>query len=104
MPTEFMVKRANREDYYTCVDEALAQVLGKGYHMRSYLEGDSELSAYEKKKTDSDIKSVLIEQVEGSHEPVAIERQDIPQGEREALAAVLDSVGDCRIFVEYKDT
>ena len=116
LPTEFMVKRANREDYYTCVDEALAQVLGKGYHMRSYLEGDGELSAYEKKKTDSDIKSdltptkdtekepVLIEQVEGSHEPVAIERQDIPQGEREALAAVLDSVGDCRIFVEYKDT
>lgn len=47
---------------------------------------------------------MLIEQVEGSHEPVAIERQDIPQGEREALAAVLDSVGDCRIFVEYKDT
>lgn len=69
-----------------------------------------------KKKTDSDIKSdlpptkdtekepVLIEQVEGSHEPVAIERQDIPQGEREALSAVLDAVGDCRIFVEYKDT
>ena len=116
LPTEFMVKRANREDYYTCVDEALAQVLGKGYHMRSYLEGDGELSVYEKKKTDSDIKSdlpptkdtekepVLIEQVEGSHEPVAIERQDIPQGEREALSAVLDAVGDCRIFVEYKDT
>ena len=74
------------------------------------------MSAYEKKKTDSDIKSdltptkdtekepVLIEQVEGSHEPVAIERQDIPQGEREALSAVLDAVGDCRIFVEYKDT
>lgn len=116
LPTEFMVKRANREDYYTCVDEALAQVLGKGYHMRSYLEGDSELAAYEKKKTDSDIKtatipqkdtekeSVLTEQVDGSHEPVAIERQDIPQGEREALSAVLDAVGDCRIFVEYKDT
>ena len=116
MPTEFMVKRANREDYYTCVDEALAQVLGKGYHMRSYLEGDSELAAYEKKKTDSDIKSatipqkdtekesVLTEQVDGSHEPVAIERQDIPQGEREALSTVLDAVGDCRIFVEYKDT
>ena len=48
--------------------------------------------------------SVLTEQVDGSHEPVAIERQDIPQGEREALSAVLDAVGDCRIFVEYKDT
>lgn len=47
---------------------------------------------------------MLTEQVDGSHEPVAIERQDIPQGEREALSAVLDAVGDCRIFVEYKDT
>ena len=80
------------------------------------LKGTANWRHTKKKKTDSDIKSatipqkdtekesVLTEQVDGSHEPVAIERQDIPQGEREALSAVLDAVGDCRIFVEYKDT
>jgi DNA polymerase-3 subunit gamma/tau len=45
-----MVKRANREDYYKYVDEALAGILGKGYHMRAYQEGDPELAGYEKKK------------------------------------------------------
>lgn len=49
LKTEFMVKRANREDYYSCIDAALTQVLGKGYHMRGYLEGDADLAAYEKK-------------------------------------------------------
>lgn len=47
--TAFMAKRANREDYYGVVDKALAKVLGKGYHMRGYLKGDAELTAYEKK-------------------------------------------------------
>jgi DNA polymerase-3 subunit gamma/tau len=49
--TAFMAKRANREDYYGFVDQALAHVLGKGYHMRGYLKGDAELEAYEKKNS-----------------------------------------------------
>ena len=50
LKSAFMVKRANREDYYKYVDEALAGILGRGYHMRAYQEGDPELAGYEKKK------------------------------------------------------
>lgn len=47
--TAFMVKRANREDYFKLTDEALSSVLGGTYHMQGFLEGDDELKAYEKK-------------------------------------------------------
>ena len=118
LKTEFMVTRANREDYYACVDAALAQVLGKGYHMHSYLEGDAELAEYEKK---NDIlpammtrpvspdplgvpaETVLESQADGSKDPVLIERQDIPETERTVLDSLLSAVGDCNIYVEYKD-
>lgn len=48
--TAFMVKRANREDYFKLTDAALSSVLGGAYHMQGFLEGDDELKAYEKKK------------------------------------------------------
>ena len=48
--TAFMVKRANREDYFKFTDAALSQILGGTYHMQGFLEGDAELSGYEKKK------------------------------------------------------
>lgn len=48
--TAFMVKRANREDYFKLTDEALSSVLGGAYHMQGFLEGDDELKTYEKKK------------------------------------------------------
>lgn len=47
--TAFMVKRANREDYFKLTDEALSSVLGGAYHMQGFLEGDDELKTYEKK-------------------------------------------------------
>ena len=48
--TPFMVKRANREDYFKFTDAALSQLLGGPYHMQGFLEGDAELGEYEKKK------------------------------------------------------
>lgn len=48
--TPFMVKRANREDYFKLTDAALASVLGSPHHMQGFLEGDAELTVYEKKK------------------------------------------------------
>ncbi len=50
--TAFMVKRANREDYFKFTDAALSQILGGTYHMQGFLEGDAELSGYEKKKSE----------------------------------------------------
>lgn len=47
--TAFMVKRANREDYFKFVDAALSSILEGTVHMTGYLEGDEELAAYEKK-------------------------------------------------------
>ena len=51
LKTEFMVKRASREDYYSFVDDALAQIIGKGYHMLPYLTGDPALAEYIKKNS-----------------------------------------------------
>ena len=48
--TAFMVKRANREDYFKFTDAALSQILGGTYHMQGFLEGDAELAGYEKKR------------------------------------------------------
>lgn len=49
--TAFMVKRANREDYFKFVDAALSSILEGTVHMTGYLEGDEELAAYEKKNS-----------------------------------------------------
>lgn len=43
----FMVKRSNREDYFSFVDSALGRVLGGTYHMQAFQEGDAELLDYE---------------------------------------------------------
>ncbi len=51
--TDFLVKRANREDYFHFVDAALEQVLGSPFHMKGYLEGAAELDVYEKKNNSS---------------------------------------------------
>lgn len=34
--TAFMVKRANREDYFKFTDAALSQILGGTYHMQGF--------------------------------------------------------------------
>ena len=47
--TAFMVKRANQEDYFKFTDAALSQILGGTYHIQGFLEGDAELSGYEKR-------------------------------------------------------
>ncbi len=49
--TAFMVKRANREDYFKFVDAALSSILEGTVHMTGYLEGDEELADYEKKNS-----------------------------------------------------
>lgn len=48
--TEFMVKRANREDYFKFVDSALDRILGGKNHMQGFKEGDPELSEYAQKQ------------------------------------------------------
>ena len=48
--TPFLVKRANREDYFRFVDEALEMVLGGSCHMKGFLEGSPDVAEYEKKK------------------------------------------------------
>lgn len=47
--------------------------------------------------------TVLESQADGSKDPVLIERQDIPETERTVLDSLLSAVGDCNIYVEYKD-
>lgn len=47
----FMVKRSNREDYFSFVDGALGRVLGGTYHMQAFQEGDAELLDYEQGKS-----------------------------------------------------
>ena len=68
--TAFMVKRANREDYFKFTDAALSQILGGTYHMQGFLEGDAELSGYEKKKSElPPVKAV---------EKAPVQTEDIP--------------------------
>jgi DNA polymerase-3 subunit gamma/tau len=123
--TAFMAKRANREDYYTCVDAALAQIIGKGYHMKAYLKGDPELAAYEKKnkvipdkKISSPKPAIPAEPIVS--EPAALPRQeetaaevpsetlqpatlaDMSPAERTMLEPLLKTVGDCNIYIEHK--
>lgn len=112
LKSAFMVKRANREDYYKYVDEALAGILGKGYHMRAYQEGDPELEGYEKKnseitvtrspaspeKTESDTVSASEEDAVMT----SVAPGDIPAAARQVLDPLLEKLGDCHIYVETK--
>lgn len=119
--TEFMAKRANREDYYTYVDAALVQIIGKGYHMRAYVENAPELGEYEKKNSishDVNISSsppaVPLEQAAPvlssaptddkaelkALQPAVLE--DMSPNERTVLEPLLKMVGDCKIYIEHK--
>ncbi len=94
--TAFMVKRATKDDYLQCVDEALVPSLGPGYHMQGFLEGDPELVEYEKKKPNPDMK----EPQEAPAAPRPVRLEDIPRADRDKLAPLLKSLGDCTIYVE----
>lgn len=112
LKSAFMVKRANREDYYKYVDEALAGILGRGYHMRAYQEGDPELAGYEKKNSEitvtrspaspekTESHAVSVPEEEAAMEPVA--PGDIPPAARQVLEPVLQKLGDCHIYIETK--
>ena len=130
--TAFMVKRANREDYYKFTDAALSQILGGTYHMQGFLEGDAELAGYEKKKSDLIQPAVnpppASAPVVEAADPVPVPQEDIPvpapspeeqyqedesawqpaslddmsDAERAALGPLLKSVGDCNIYIENK--
>lgn len=118
--TAFMVKRANREDYFKFTDAALSQILGGTYHMQGFLEGDAELSGYEKKKSElPPVKAVEKAPVqpedipapapaqevtepgdETAWQPASLE--DMDEAERAALEPLLKNVGDCNIYIENK--
>lgn len=116
--TAFMVKRANREDYYKFTDAALSQILGGTYHIQGFLEGDAELDGYEKKKSnltrpaepeplpEEDIPAPAPSQEAASSsdetawQPASIE--DMDEAERAALGPLLKNVGDCNIYIENK--
>lgn len=125
--TAFMVKRANREDYFKCVDAALNTVLCGRYHMRSYQEGDAELSSYEKKNNNLTIddplppqeilpstvpvpEKTVVAAPEDSRknlqesailQPISLE--EISSEERAVLEPLLKTVGDCNIYIEHKN-
>lgn len=128
--TAFMVKRANREDYFKLTDEALSSVLGGAYHMQGFLEGDDELKTYEKKKhksvaaapvvpevpevvrppepeplseipeTDIQAPTALPESDEEVWQPASVD--DMNADERAALGPLIKTVGDCNIYIENK--
>ncbi|WP_418772495.1 DNA polymerase III subunit gamma/tau [Megasphaera sp.] len=118
--TAFMVKRANREDYFKFTDAALSQILGGTYHMQGFLEGDAELSGYEKKHSDlppvtavekapvqtEDIPAPAPAQEasgtgdETAWQPASLD--DMDEAERAALEPLLKNVGDCNIYIEHK--
>lgn len=118
--TAFMVKRANREDYFKFTDAALSQILGGTYHMQGFLEGDAELSGYEKKKSElPPVKAVGKAPVQPEDIPAPAPAQevtepgdetawqpasldDMDEAERAALEPLLKNVGDCNIYIENK--
>ena len=118
--TAFMVKRANREDYFKFTDAALSQILGGTYHMQGFLEGDAELSGYEKKKSElPPVKAVEKAPVQTEDIPAPAPAQeasgtgdetawqpasldDMDEAERAALEPLLKNVGDCNIYIENK--
>ena len=115
--TDFLVKRANREDYYRFVDMALESILGSPYHMKGYLEGAPELSEYEKKKTEAGMTNLPAERerrrektAEDPKEAKALREPalrpasaaDMDPAERAVLEPLLKAVGDCNIYIEDK--
>ena len=127
--TPFLVKRANREDYFRFVDEALEMVLGGSCHMKGFLEGSPDVAEYEKKNAESGITSRPAEEqplpkeeaqpeaaagvsAEASlpHPPVSEEppslRPVLPEemtaADRALLEPLLKTVGDCNIYIEDK--
>ncbi|MBC3536369.1 DNA polymerase III subunit gamma/tau [Megasphaera hominis] len=116
LKSAFMVKRANREDYYKFVDQALAQVIGRGYHMQAYQENDPALADFEKKNTKTTLMSSPAPSIAEPMAPAvnaaapeeeaeslqAVTLQDIPEQEREVLEPLLKTLGDCHIYVENK--
>lgn len=117
--TAFMVKRANREDYFKFTDAALSQILGGTYHMQGFLEGDAELSGYEKKSELPPVKAVEKAPVQTEDIPAPAPAQeasgigdetawqpasldDMDEAERAALEPLLKNVGDCNIYIENK--
>lgn len=112
LKSAFMVKRANREDYYKYVDEALAGILGKGYHMRAYQEGDPELAGYEKKNSEITVTRSPASPKKTESDTVSVSEEDaamksvapgnIPAAARQVLDPLLEKLGDCHIYVETK--
>lgn len=127
--TPFLVKRANREDYFRFVDEALEMVLGSSYHMKGFLEGSPDVAEYEKKNAESGITSRPAEKpplpkeeaqpeaaagvsAEASHpQPPASEEppslrpvlpEEMNAADRALLEPLLKTVGDCNIYIEDK--
>ncbi|WP_296909968.1 DNA polymerase III subunit gamma/tau [uncultured Megasphaera sp.] len=118
--TAFMVKRANREDYFKFTDAALSQILGGTYHMQGFLEGDAELAGYEKKKSelpDVQVVETVPEQPEDIPVPAPSQEvtesgdetawqpasfDDMDEAERAVLGPLLKNVGDCNIYIENK--
>lgn len=118
----FLVKRANLEDYYTFIDAALVSILGKGYHMRAYLDKDPELARYEKKNAEPLTRpeaaaALPLEEKEPAQEPVPetapaaqekpvltpVRLDDVPASERRFLEPLLKTLGDCHIYIENKE-
>lgn len=88
LKTAFMVKMANREDYFKLTDAALSSVLGGAYHMQGFLEGDDELKTYEKKKRNvavaapaAPVAPVAPEVVQNPEPEVAPDPVPVPQPE-----------------------
>ena len=94
--TAFMVKRANREDYFKLTDEALSSVLGGAYHMQGFLEGDDELKTYEKKKHKSVAAAPVVPEVQEVVRPPEPEPEpeplsEIPETDIQAPTALPES-------------
>lgn len=114
--TEFLAKRANKEDYRACVDEALTTIVGPGCHVRVFQDGDADLAAYQKKNSSPaavtapppaaaspvpvESAPVAAEPGQPSLTPVALE--DIPGQERDEIKPLLETLGECTIYVENK--
>jgi len=105
--TAFMAKRANKKDYCQCVDEALKSVTGDILHMQGFLEGDSELAVFEKKKTtflkkETDVEKETVEKKADSTMLQSVALADISEEARTVLDPLLKTMGDCDIYIENK--
>ncbi len=114
--TEFLVKRANREDYYRFVDKALESILGRPCHMKGYAEGAPELAEYEKKnrlsvpaETTSQLTVPAPDGADALRGDEGIPpvlrpatRDDMTPAERAVLDPLLKTVGECNIYIEDK--